>query len=173
MCDGVCYLLMLGLFLWALVIKSMKFDGRLSACIALFVLQFCMPNMIITAEGGGRRVPLPIMLLAIGATDRRTASRNQRLCFILATGAVFLFRIADVEARWLSDQPIYSDVWRGLSALPAGARVASAFSPDSFDDFSVHAVGDLLYSGMGDCVSRWLYSDVVRLSHAVTARSYA
>jgi hypothetical protein len=53
---------------------------------------------------------------------------------------VFLFRIADVEARWLSDQPIYADVWRGLSVLPAGARVASAFSPDSFDDLSVHAV---------------------------------
>jgi hypothetical protein len=33
--DGVCYLLMLGLFLWALVTKSMKFDGRLSACVLL------------------------------------------------------------------------------------------------------------------------------------------
>jgi hypothetical protein len=139
--DGACYLLMLGLLLWALVTRSVKFDCRLSACVfALFVLQFCMPNVIITAEGGDRRLPLPMMLLAIGATDLRTDSRSQRLCFILATGAVFLFRIADVEARWLSDQPIYADVWRGISVLPAGARVASAFSPDSFDDFSVHAV---------------------------------
>jgi hypothetical protein len=139
--DGACFLLILGLFMWAVVTRSVKFDGPLTACVfALLVLQFCMPNVIMTAEGGDRRLPLPMMLLAIGATDLRASSRNQRLCFILATGAVFVFRIADVEARWFSDQPIYADVWRGLSVLPAGARVASAFSPDNFDNFSVPAV---------------------------------
>lgn len=122
-------------------------------CICLFVLQFCMPNVIMTAEGGDRRVPLPMLLLAIGATDLRTGSRSQRVCFILATGAVFLFRIADVEARWLSDQPIYADVWRGLSVLPVGARVASAFSPDSFDNFSVPAVA-ICYLPVWEIVSR-------------------
>jgi hypothetical protein len=152
--DGACFLLILGLFVWAVVTKSVKFDGPLTACVfALFGLQFCMPNVIMTAEGGDRRVPLPMMLLAIGATDLRAGSRNQRLCFILATGAAFVFRIADVEARWLSDQPIYLDVWRGLSVLPAGARVASAFSPDSFDNFSVPAVA-VCYIPVWEIVSR-------------------
>jgi len=37
--DGACYLLILGLFVWEVVTKSMKFDGRLTACVfALFVL---------------------------------------------------------------------------------------------------------------------------------------
>jgi len=72
-------------------------------CICPLCVVVLYPNVIMTAEGGDRRAPLPMMLLAIGATDLRTGSRSQRLCFILATGAVFLFRIADVEARWLSD----------------------------------------------------------------------
>jgi hypothetical protein len=152
--DGACYLLILGLFVWAVVTESIKFDGRLTACVfALFALQFCMPNVIMTAEGGDRRVPLPMMLLAIGATDLRTGARSQRLCFVLTTGAVFMFRIVDVEARWFSDQPIYADVWRGLSVLPAGARVASAFPPDSFNNFSVPAVA-ICYIPVWAVVSR-------------------
>jgi hypothetical protein len=140
-CCTTGALLLSGLFAWAVATKSINFDPRLTACaFALFVLQFGMPNVIMTAEGGDRRLPLPMMLLAIGATDLRTGLRGQRLSFILAGGAVFALRIANVEARWYSDQPIYADVWSGLSALPAGARVASAFAPNSFDDFSVPAV---------------------------------
>ena len=139
--DGACFLLLSGLSAWAVATKSINFDPRLTACaFALFVLQFGMPNVIMTAEGGDRRLPLSMMLLAIGATDLRTGLRGQRLSFILAGGAVFALRIATVEARWYSDQPIYADVWSGLSVLPAGARVASAFAPNSFDDFSVPAV---------------------------------
>ncbi|MBV9374463.1 MAG: hypothetical protein JO320_05310 [Alphaproteobacteria bacterium] len=99
-----------------------------------------MPNVILTAEGGDRRLPLPMLLLAIGATDLRASSRSQRVSFILAASMMFVFRVAEVQARWSADQAIYADVWQGLSLLPAGARVASAFPPGSFDDFSLPGV---------------------------------
>ena len=139
--DAVCCLILLGLFAWAATRKSIDFDPKLAACAAaLFALQFLMPNVIVTAEGGDRRLPLPMMLLAIAATDLRTGRHSQRFGFILAAGVVFILRIANVEARWQSDQPIYDDITQGLSLLPAGAQVASALPPDSFDDFSVPAV---------------------------------
>lgn len=152
--DGVCCLVLLGLFGWAVATKSISFDVRLTACAGvLLALQFGMPNVIMTAEGGDRRLPLPMMLLAVGATDLRTGWRSQRWCFILAAGAVFAFRIADVEARWQADQPIYADISRGLSSLPAGATMASAFPPSSFDDFSVPAIA-VWYLPVWEIVSR-------------------
>jgi hypothetical protein len=139
--DAVCFLVLLGLFAWAVVTRSICFDPRLTACASvLFALQFAMPNVIMTAEGGDRRLPLPMMLLAIGATDLRAGLGRLPWCLILATGGAFALRIAGVEARWQADQPIYDDISRGMSLLPAGARVASSFPPDSFNDFSVPAL---------------------------------
>ena len=96
----------------------MRFNLPLAAGVfALFALQFCMPNVIMTAEGGDRRIPIPLMLLAISATDPKKASREQRFGFILATGAIFSFRVAAIEARWSLDQPAYADAWAGLSKI--------------------------------------------------------
>jgi hypothetical protein len=95
-----------------------------------------MPNVIMTAEGGDRRIPIPMMLLAIAATDLRAASRQVRGAFVLAAGAAFALRIITVQQHWSQDQPAYAAAWAALSRIPAGARVATAFAPDVFDDFS-------------------------------------
>jgi hypothetical protein len=116
------------------------------------VLQLCMPNVIMTAEGADHRIPIAIILLAISATDPHMASRGQRLCLILAAGAVFVFRIATVEARWSADQQIYADALRGLASIPDGAQVATALPPDSFDDFSAPAIA-LYYIPVWEIVS--------------------
>jgi hypothetical protein len=112
-----------------------------------------MPNVIMTAEGADRRIPIPMMLLAIAASDPKDASHRQCFALIFATGAIFVLRIATVEARWSRDQPVYADARAGLSSIPAGAQVATAFPPDSFDDFSAPAIA-LYYILVWEVVSR-------------------
>jgi hypothetical protein len=135
--EAICYFVLGALVLWTVLTGAIRFDRRLAAgVLALFVLQFCIPNVIMTAEGADRRIPIPMMLLAIAATDPKKASRQQGLALILATGAIFAFRIATVEDRWSRDQPAYAAAWAALSKIPPGARVATAFAPDVFDSFS-------------------------------------
>jgi hypothetical protein len=151
--DAIGYLILLTLFAWAVGKRAVHFNRPLVAgAIALFVLQFFMPNVIMTAESADHRIPIAMMLLAIGATDPNMASRGRRLCFILAVEAIFLFRIATIEARWALDQPIYADARAGLSSIPAGARVATAFPRNIFDDSSAPAVA-LYYIPVWDVVS--------------------
>jgi hypothetical protein len=152
--DTVGFAIVLALALWALFTASIRFNRPLTAGVfGLFALQFCMPNVIMTGEGGDRRIPIPMMLLAIAASDPKTASPRQCFALIFATGAFFALRIATVEARWSLDQPIYADARAGLSLIPAGARVATAFPPDSFDDFSAPAIA-LYYIPVWEVVSR-------------------
>jgi hypothetical protein len=135
--DAACFLMLFVLLAWAVLRRAIRVNWPLGAgVIALFALQFCMPNVIMTAEGGDRRIPIPMMLLAIAATDPKNASRQLRLAFVLATGAAFAFRIVTIQQHWSQDQPAYSAAWAALSRIPAGARVATAFAPDVFDDFS-------------------------------------
>lgn len=135
--EAICYFVLGMLVLWTVLTGAIRFDRRLAAgVIALFVLQFCIPNVIMTAEGADRRIPIPMMLLAIAATDPKKASRQQCLALILATSATFAFRVATVEDRWSRDQPAYATAWSALSKIPPGARMATAFAPDVFDSFS-------------------------------------
>jgi hypothetical protein len=152
--DAVCFVIVAALVLWALSTGAIRFNRPLIAGVfTLFVLQFCMPNVIMTGEGGDRRIPIPMMLLAIAASDPKTASPRQCFALIFATGAIFALRVATVEARWSADQPIYADARAGLSSIPAGARVATAFPPDSFDDFSTPGIA-LYYIPVWEVVSR-------------------
>ena len=135
--EAVGYCILGALLLWMALTGAIRFDRRLAAgVIALFVLQFCIPNVIMTAEGADRRIPLPMMLLAIAATDPKKASRKQCFALIAVTGAIFAIRIATVEDRWSRDQPAYAAAWAALSKIPPGARVATAFAPDVFDNSS-------------------------------------
>jgi len=152
--DVICYLILFTLCGWVAATRAIVFDRRLTAgVLALFVLQFCMPNVIMTAEAGDRRIPIPMMFLAIAATDPKTASPSQRIALTLATAAIFVFRVSTVDGRWSLDQPIYADAWAGLSSIPAGARVATAFPSGSFDDASAPAIA-LSYIPTWEVVSR-------------------
>jgi hypothetical protein len=152
--DIVCFAILLGLVTWALSARAIRFNRPLGAGVfALFVLQFFMPNVIMTAEGADRRLPIPMMLLAIAASDPKDASHRQCFALIFATGAFFVLRISTVEARWSRDQPVYADARAGLASIPAGARVATAFPPHSFDDFSAPAIA-LYYIPVWEVVSR-------------------
>ncbi len=108
--------------------------------IVLFLLQLAIPNVIATAEGADHRIPIPMMLLAIAATDPNSARRGQRLGFILAAAAFFVFRIATVETRWLMDQRIYADASAAFALVPNGALVATATPPVSFNDSTAAAI---------------------------------
>jgi hypothetical protein len=139
--DAICYSILAMLFAWAVATKVVTFNRPLTACvIVLFILQLAIPNVIMTAEGADHRIPIPMMLLGIAATDPNSATRGQRLAFILATAGVFLFRIATVEARWSMDQRIYADASAGFALVPNGALVAAATPPGSFDDSSAAAI---------------------------------
>jgi hypothetical protein len=135
--DAACYLILFVLVAWAVSGRAICVNWPLAAgVIALFALQFCMPNVIMTAEGGDRRIPIPMMLLAIAATDPKKASRQLRLAFVLVTAATFPLRIITIQQHWSQDQPAYAAAWAALSRIPAGARVATAFAPDVFDNFA-------------------------------------
>lgn len=139
--DAACYVVLFVIGAWAVLRRAIRVNWPLAAgVIALFALQFCVPNVIMTAEGGDRRIPIPMMLLAIAATDPKNASRQLRLAFVLATGATFAFRTITIQQHWSQDQPAYAVVSAALSRIPAGARVATAFPPDVFDDFSAPMV---------------------------------
>jgi hypothetical protein len=139
--DAICYFVLALLCAWAVASRAVAFDRPLAAgVIALFVLQLVIPNVIMTAESADHRIPIPMMLLGIAAADPKSASRVQRLCFIIATAAVFAFRMATVETRWSTDQHIYEDAQAGLSLIPNGALVATANPPGSFNDSSAPAI---------------------------------
>ena len=140
--DAICFLILAVLFGWAVATKVVTFNRPLTACvIVLFLLQLAIPNVIMTAEGADHRIPIPMMLLGIAATDPNSATRGQRLGFVLAAAAVFVFRIATVETRWSMDQRIYADASAAFALVPNGALVATATPPDSFNDSSAAAIG--------------------------------
>ncbi len=152
--DVICYLFLFALLAWAVVKKAIRVDPPLATgAAALFVLQFCMPNVIMTAEGADHRIPIPMLLLAIAATDLVKASYKLRAALFLTTGAVFAFRIATVEQRWSEDQPAYSAAAAALSHIPAGMRVATALAPDAFDNFSTPRIA-LSFMPVWSVVSR-------------------
>ncbi len=129
--------LLLVVVLWLLATGVLRVNRPLLAgALALFALQFAMPNVILTAEGADHRLPLAMMLLAIAATDAPDASRAQRVALAITVISLFALRVGEIEQRWRRDQPAYAEAWRELSQIPAGARVASAYPPDAFDRFS-------------------------------------
>ena len=127
--DAVAYLILLALVMWTVVKRDIQFNRPLVASvIALFIIQVFMPTVLMTAIVADHRIPIAIMLLAIGATNPVRISYQQRLCFTLTVGLIFVARIATIEARWALDQPIYAEARAGLSLIPAGARVAHGLS---------------------------------------------
>lgn len=152
--DAACYVILLALLTWTVVSKGMRVNWPLAAgVIALFVLQFCMPNVIMTAEGGDRRIPIPMMLLAIAASDPKKISRELGLAFVLATGATFAFRTLTIQQHWSQDQPAYAAASAALSRIPDGAQLATAYAPDVFDNSSAPAIA-LSYIPVWEIVSR-------------------
>jgi hypothetical protein len=159
--DAVAYLILLAMFIWAVVKKDIHFNLPLVASvIALFILQWFMPTVIMTAIVADHRLPISIMFLAISATNPVRISYQQRLCFIITVGAIFVARIVTIEARWALDQPIYAEARAGLSLIPAGARVATAFPGDSFGDASAPAMA-LYYIPVWDILSRGGFTQTV------------
>jgi hypothetical protein len=141
------------LFTWAVATKAVTFNRPLIACvIVLFLLQLAIPNVIMTAEGADHRIPIPMMLLGIAATDPNSATRGQRLGFILAAATIFVARIATVETRWSMDQQIYADASAGFASVPNGALVATATPPGSFNDSSAAAIA-LFYIPVWEVIS--------------------
>ncbi len=134
--EGLCFLALSALTAWALASQSIRFNRPLTAgVIALFLLQFCMPNVIMTAELADQRLPIPMMLLAVAATDLVKASYKLRAALVLTTGAVFAFRIVGIQQRWAQEQPTYAAAGAALAQIPGGARVATALAPDTFNTF--------------------------------------
>ncbi len=151
--DAICYSILAVLFAWAVATRVVTFNRPLTGCvIVLFLLQLAIPNVIMTAEGADHRIPIPMMLLGIAATDPNSATRGQRLGFILAAAAVFVFRIATVETRWSMDQRIYADASAAFALVPNGALVATATPPGSFNDSSAAAIA-LFYIPAWDVIS--------------------
>ncbi len=152
--DALCYLILFTLLAYTVLRRAIRVNWPLAAgVIALFALQICMPNVIMTAEGGDRRIPIPMMLLAIAATDPKKVSRQLGLVLGLATGVTFVLRTITIQQHWSQDQPAYADTWAALSRIPAGARVATALAPDVFDNFSAPMIA-LYYIPVWNIVTR-------------------
>lgn len=133
---------------------ALRFDRELAiVCLVLVLAQLAMPDRLVTAQGADHRIPLLLGMLAICATDAATPSRRLAGAFAGALVIVGAARLWEVESWWRGDDAIYAEVRPVLAALPAGAKVATAYPAGTFDHVTMRAIA-MYYLPVWDLIPR-------------------
>jgi len=96
--------------------------------IVLTLLYVVMPDTLFGATGADRRIPLAIALLLIAGSTWQAPFAREGRWFLSAAFVLFALRLGVVAATWQVSGQLYADLVAGLDTLPAGARIAVAFS---------------------------------------------
>jgi hypothetical protein len=96
--------------------------------ILLALLYVIMPGTLFGATGADRRLPLALALLLVGGSAWQAPFARVGRTFLAVALLMFAARLGVVAVSWQTSGRTYAQLLAGLDALPAGARVAVAFS---------------------------------------------
>ena len=138
--DIACFALfvtLLGALAWR---RRLTVEPRLGVATAvLFAAYMLLPSQMMSGSGVDRRLPVALFLLLIAATTPKLQQRAAILIGV-AAAAMFVARMAVIEAVWLRADRIYIADLTVIDSLPEGAKLAVAYPPD---DVNVGAIPEL------------------------------
>jgi hypothetical protein len=127
--DIACFALFVALFAVLAWRRRLWLAPRLRIALAiLFAVYLLLPSQMMTGSGVDRRIPIALFLLLIAATAPALPARAARLLGI-AIAAVFIARMAVIEAVWLKADRLYAADIAVIDSLPQGAKLAVANPP--------------------------------------------
>lgn len=127
--DVACFALLVGLFGALAWRRRLRLAPRLGAALAiLFAAYLLLPSQMMSGAGVDRRLPVALFLVLIAASAPVLPRRAAWLVG-LAVAAVFVVRMAVIEAVWLRADRIYAAAIAVIDRLPPGAKLAVAVPP--------------------------------------------
>lgn len=109
---------------WLRIASSMR-----APLIALIAAYLVMPNQIYTASSVDHRLPLVIVLVAIGSSELGQGLRWSRaIAGFIAT--LFIARMIVISIEWQGFDRQYAPARAALDTLPVGSRIAVAIPDD-------------------------------------------
>jgi hypothetical protein len=138
--DVACFTLFMALFGVLAWRRRLDIAPRLGVALAvLFAAYLVLPSQMMTGSGVDRRLPVALFLVLIAATAPALPTRT---AIVIGTtvAAVFIARMAVIEAVWLKASGVYAADIAVLDNLPEGAKLAVAYPPG---DVNASAVPEL------------------------------
>jgi len=138
--DIACFVLfvaLLGVLAWR---RRLGIAPRLSVALAVLVAAYLLlPSQMMTGSGVDRRLPVALFLLLIAASAP-TLQRRTAIVVAVAFAAIFIVRMAIIEAVWLKADRVYAADIAVIDSLPRSAKLAVAYPPD---DVNASAIPEL------------------------------
>ncbi|MGC2202798.1 MAG: hypothetical protein WA633_22005 [Stellaceae bacterium] len=139
--DITCFSVFLALFGWLVVTRRLQTAPRLCPAVFVVLLAYIvLPSQLFGGSGLDHRLPLPLFLLVIAASEPRFPSGRAAFGVGVVAGSVLLARLTIIEMQWRQADRIYSADLAGLDKLPRGAKLAIAIPPDAVHMVSVPEV---------------------------------
>lgn len=124
--DIACFALLVALFAVLAWRRRLWIAPRLGVALAILLAAYLLlPSQMMTGSGVDRRIPVALLLLLIAASAPSVPLRAARLVGI-AVAAMFIARMAVIEAVWLRADRLYAADIAVIDTLPQGAKLAVA-----------------------------------------------
>ena len=138
--DIACFALFVALFGVLAWRRRLTIEPRLGvALVVLFATYLLLPSQMMSGSGVDRRLPIALFLVLIAATAPTLPPRAAVLIGV-AVAAIFVVRMAVIEAFWLRADRIYTADLAVIDRLPEGAKLAVAYPPS---DVNAGAIPEL------------------------------
>jgi hypothetical protein len=129
--DIACFVLFIAFFAMLAWRHWLTIVPRLAVALAILSAAYlALPSQLLSGSGVDRRLPVALFLLLVAATAP-VVPLPYRVAWTIriAVGAVFVARMAVIEAVWLNTDSIYSADIAVIDSLPEGAKLAVAYPP--------------------------------------------
>jgi hypothetical protein len=125
--DIVCFALLAVLFAALAWRRRLWIAPRLGLALAVLLAAYLLlPSQMMTGSGVDRRIPVALFLLLIAASAPNLPPRAARLVGI-AVAAMFIARMAVIEAVWLQADRLYAADIAVIDTLPQRAKLAVGY----------------------------------------------
>jgi hypothetical protein len=119
--DLLCVGIVVAVVLWGVLRKRVTFHGPMVGPLVLLVIAYVlMPDQLFSSYGADRRLTIPILLLAIAASDWQYSS--DRLPALLIS-ASFMMRLAVIAPVWIHANTVYSEYLDAIHRIPPASKV--------------------------------------------------
>jgi hypothetical protein len=128
--DIACFLLLIALLAGLVWTRRLRVAPRLAAALAVLSAAYlALPSQMLSGSGVDRRLPVVLFAVLIAAAAAPSLPRRAALTIGAAAAAVFLARMAVIEAVWLEADRVYAADIAAIDRLPPGAMLAVAYPP--------------------------------------------
>jgi hypothetical protein len=128
--DVACFVLLVALFGVLAWRRQLTIAPRLGVALAVLLAAYLLlPSQMMTGSGVDRRLPVALFLILLAATAP-TLPHRAAIVVGAAVAAIFITRMAVIEAVWLKADSVYAADIAVIDSLPQGAKLAVAYPPD-------------------------------------------